>query len=648
MRARGTGEARAAGSGRGAGQWAARGARGAGRRALERRPGRLWNSTKRYETLQSSCGSRESRSSIQNSSPAHAARRRNGSGTSGTRGLAWGRTLDVQLHGDDGRRILAQRLAQHLAEVVAVATHLLGRQHRRLARVDVAKRQRGRARAPRVARIRHHLRVRALAVWELAQHRGHGRRAAAAHGEPARRPRGGRPTARPLCQGGVRARSLVGSEVPARRPGPRRRGGQSGVSGSTRLPPALAHGGRAAVEPTAKAARAPRKEPARPPQPSSGGPSCSHTRAAAAAWAPGGAGRARARARGRAAVSRRARGAAGGAGARTDDGRAGETRRLRGRGLACRPGSPARKRRSEQRLCARQCARGGLKRAPTRAGAACESERAQRGRKAACRLASHRRGRAPARLPRQREARGARQRVALCLGIAAAGSPTRLLPPSNWRRGGLCGSCQGILGWVNGFATRRKRLVQANACSGRPPRAPAMGRAAGGPAHHGRSCGRSREGVPPRRNPLAIGALFTRVSIVRLGSPWWVLQSSLTLCAARDQRVPAGKSGRSLRLGAPPLLLIEGVARCRRRTRLTTHRVGACATPTPLTLRTHVLQPGASARFTSLWRPPFGGWPRWVPRGRRSVGGAAGSSPCSRAAPCARLGRGLGLGRLPG
>ena len=358
---------------------------------------------------------------------------------------------------------------------------------------------------------------------------------------------------------------------------------------------------------------------------------------------------ARARARPRGGEPAGARGGGRGRGSH-DDGRAGETRRLRGRGLACRPGSPARKRRSEQRLCARQCARGGLKRAPTRAGAACESERAQRGRKAACRLASHRRGRAPARLPRQREARGARQRVALCLGIAAAGSPTRLLPQfTNWRRGGLCGSCQGILGWVNGFATRRKRLVQANACSGRPPRAPAMGRAAGGPAHHGRSCGRSREGVPPRRNPLAIGALFTRVSIVRLGSPWWVLQSSLTLCAARDQRVPAGKSGRSLRLGAPPLLLIEGAARCRRRTRLTTHRVAwRVCDPNPINTahaRAAARRVGAVhlALAASLWE-----WPRWVPRGRRSVGGAAGSSPGSRAAPCARFGRGLGLGRLPG
>ena len=36
---------------------------------LARLPGSVWNSTKRYEMLHRSCGSRESRSSIQNSSP---------------------------------------------------------------------------------------------------------------------------------------------------------------------------------------------------------------------------------------------------------------------------------------------------------------------------------------------------------------------------------------------------------------------------------------------------------------------------------------------------------------------------------------------------------------------------------------------------
>ena len=73
-----------------------------------------------------------------------------------------------------------------------------------------------------------------------------------------------------------------------------------------------------------------------------------------------------------------------------------------------------------------------------------------------------------------------------------------------------------------------------------------------------------------------LGATLLRLEPSSRGSSLcnWVralvgAQSSLTLCAARDQRVPAGKSGRSLRLGAPSLLLIEGAARCRRRARLT-------------------------------------------------------------------------------
>ena len=219
---------------------------------------------------------------------------------------------------------------------------------------------------------------------------------------------------------------------------------------------------------------------------------------------------------------------------------------------------------------------------------------------------------------------------------------------SDWRRGGPRGSCQGILGWVNGFATCRKRLVQANACSGRPSRAPAMERAAGGPAHHGRSCGRSREGVPPRRNSLAIGALFTRGVHCATGfAPWWVLDSSLTLCAARDQRVPAGKSGRSLRLGALSLLLIEGVARCRRR-RASHKMCGACATPTPfITAHARAAARRVGAVHLASAAPLQERRPRWVPRGRaRSV--ALRVPRSARVAPCARLWRGLGLGRLPG
>ena len=119
---------------------------------------------------------------------------------------------------------------------------------------------------------------------------------------------------------------------------------------------------------------------------------------------------------------------------------------------------------------------------------------------------------------------------------------------SDWRRGGPRGSCQGILGWVNGFATCRKRLVQANACSGRPPRAPAMERAAGGPAHHGRSCGRSREGVPPRRNSLAIGALFTREFTVQLGSR---LGGCSIIPDAVRRAGPTGASGKEWTLFAP-------------------------------------------------------------------------------------------------
>ena len=46
---------------------------------------------------------------------------------------------------------------------------------------------------------------------------------------------------------------------------------------------------------------------------------------------------------------------------------------------------------------------------------------------------------------------------------------------------------------VNGFETVRKRLVQANACSGRPRRDPQPGCGADGPAQHGPPRGRSRD-----------------------------------------------------------------------------------------------------------------------------------------------------------
>ena len=142
----------------------------------------------------------------------------------------------------------------------------------------------------------------------------------------------------------------------------------------------------------------------------------------------------------------------------------------------------------------------------------------------------------------------------------------------------------------------------------------------------------------------------SRGSPVRLGSPWWALQSSLTLCATRDQRVPAGKSGRSLRLGAPPLLLIEGAARCRRRTRLTPHRVAwRVCDPNPInTAHARAAARRVGAVHLAL-APPFWGGGRGGCRAgvARSV-----ALRVPRPALGPRLvrgsGRGLGLGRLPG
>ena len=67
-------------------------------------------------------------------------------------------------------------------------------------------------------------------------------------------------------------------------------------------------------------------------------------------------------------------------------------------------------------------------------------------------------------------------------------------PRFQWFNWSGARACQGI-SWncVNGFATVRKRLVQANACSGRPRRDPPLGCGADGPAQHGPPRGRSRD-----------------------------------------------------------------------------------------------------------------------------------------------------------
>ena len=239
-------------------------------------------------------------------------------------------------------------------------------------------------------------------------------------------------------------------------------------------------------------------------------------------WRRGEGASARARPRGGEPAGARG-GEEGGSRARAhDDGRHPQASGLPRRGWPVRPWPPCKALRTTP-APVRQCARGGLKRAPTRAGAACESEQAQRGRKAACRLASHRRGRAPARLPRQREARGARQRVALCLGIAAAGLPTSLLRPihhglAERRAARLVPRHFGLGEWF-------RDLSQASGASQRVQRASVAcssnGACGGWPCTPRSFVWPQPGGFPPRRNSLAIGALFTRgVHCATWFAPW--------------------------------------------------------------------------------------------------------------------------------
>ena len=102
------------------------------------------------------------------------------------------------------------------------------------------------------------------------------------------------------------------------------------------------------------------------------------------------------------------------------------------------------------------------------------------------------RGRPPARPMCRGDSKrlGARGSAWPCVSEVAAAVRGRF-QLKNWSR--AC-ACQGI-SWncVNGFATVRKRLVQANACSGRPRRDPQPGCGADGPAQHGPPRGRSRD-----------------------------------------------------------------------------------------------------------------------------------------------------------
>ena len=142
------------------------------------------------------------------------------------------------------------------------------------------------------------------------------------------------------------------------------------------------------------------------------------------------------------------------------------------------------------------------------------------------------RGRFPARrMSRgQQEARGARQRVALCFG--SCGGRVRL-GPSGARRA----RAKAFWNCVSGFATVRKRLVQANACSGRPRRDP-PGCGADGPAQHGRPRGRSRDAaLPDRCAPASLLGLSPLPVRCALGPASHALSA---LRAARGQRVLCG------------------------------------------------------------------------------------------------------------
>ena len=102
------------------------------------------------------------------------------------------------------------------------------------------------------------------------------------------------------------------------------------------------------------------------------------------------------------------------------------------------------------------------------------------------------RGRPPARPMCRGDSKrlGARGSAWPCVSEVAAAVRGRF-QLKNWSR---ARACKGI-SWncVNGFATVRKRLVQANACSGRPRRDPPLGCGADGPAQHGPPRGRSRD-----------------------------------------------------------------------------------------------------------------------------------------------------------
>ena len=196
---------------------------------------------------------------------------------------------------------------------------------------------------------------------------------------------------------------------------------------------------------------------------------------------------------------------------------------------------------------------------------------------------------------------------------------------------------------MNGFETVRKRLVQANACSGRPRRDP-PGCGADGPAQHGPPRGRSRDrallkfdrcapasllGFTPLPARCALGpASHESQCAARRAWPAGALRDGVdALCADRRRCAPweRGDSG------------CGGARACSR------ERVGARATPNPFnTLRTHVLQPAQSGASRACGDAPIQlGAPLracFAPD-RRSVGGAAGRARFAPGIGAARAAR---------
>ena len=237
------------------------------------------------------------------------------------------------------------------------------------------------------------------------------------------------------------------------------------------------------------------------------------------------------------------------------------------------------------------------------------------------------RGRPPARPMCRGDSKrlGARGSAWPCVSEVAAAVRGRF-QLKNWSR--AC-ACQGI-SWncVNGFATVRKRLVQANACSGRPRRDPQPGCGADGPAQHGPPRGRSRDRAllnsTDARLPCCSGSRPCQCGARRSG----VARVSVCCAPRVASGCSAGRSGRSVRRPAALRSLGARCLRFRRRARLLSRESGRACDPNPFnTLRTHVLQPARFGASRACGDAPIelGASLRacFAPA-RRSVGGAAG------------------------